>query len=143
MTVQALITVTLLTALAGWAVLIAVRAMRRQIADDAAASGDWSGAQRFGGGFGEAGRPPPEEIVRKHWTPVRPVSTGPFSKTHAEGLSGTVSRASLERFATWCDRKCEGGWVLVVADAAPVTVWFERSEDAERFTANWLPVRAN
>ena len=143
MTVQALITVTLLAAVAGWAVLIAVRAMQRQIASDAEPQDDWSGAQRYGGGFGEAGRPPPEDVVRNNWTPVRPVSTGPFAKTQTQGLSGNVSRASLERFATWCDSKCRGGWVLIVAETAPVTVWFERSEDAERFTATWLPVRAN
>ncbi len=143
MTVQALITVTLLAALAGWAVLTAVRAMRRQIAGDAETNADWSGAQRYGGGFGAEGRPPPEEIVRNTWTPVRPVSAGPFAKAQMEGMTGAASRTSLERFATWCDRKCQGGWILIVAESAPVTVWFERSEDAERFTANWLPVRAN
>ena len=142
MTIQALITVVILAGAAGWAVLIAVRAMRRDIAADAGVIEDWSGAQRYGGGFGAAGQPPPEEIIRETWTPVRPAASGPLSRASADGLNANSGKATLERFATWCDSKCRGGWVLSVTEATPITVWFDRADDAERFTAAWLPVRA-
>ena len=139
MAIQTIIALVVAVLLTGLAILHAMRAATRQIENDKGGPEDQATPRRFGGGFAEGG-PPPQEEVRKSWTPVTPdrirggasVATGPDAPPPTD--------IALEAIARWCDRHCDGAWLLV-ADGPSPTVWFENTADAQRFCTERLPLR--
>ncbi|WP_425405042.1 hypothetical protein [Hwanghaeella sp.] len=130
------VVILVLCLVTGFVILRALRAMKNQIAADAAASDDWKGAKRFGGKF-EGDRPPPEEDVRRDWTPVRAPTSGALAKPGAGSAGNELSETLLRKYVDWCDKRCTAGWLIVLPVSAPATIWFRERADAESFARHW------
>ncbi|RVU39532.1 hypothetical protein EOI86_09975 [Hwanghaeella grinnelliae] len=144
--IKTAIVLAVIVLVAGAFILRAMRAMKAQIESDADEADDWTGAKRFGGKFeGDAGgvsetnRPPPEDEIRRTWTPIRAPVNGALSKP---GGTATipVSDAQLRKYADWCDRRCTGAWLIVLPVSGPATLWFRNRADAEAFARVWHPL---
>ena len=137
--IKTTIAIVVISLAAGAVILRSVRAMRRQIAVDAAESDDWTGAKRFGGKF-DGDATPPEDEVRRHWTPVRAPTASALAKPGPDGAGYGLDEALLRKYVDWCDRRCRAGWLIVLPLAAPATLWFQHREDAESFARAWHPL---
>ncbi len=137
--IKTTVIVIIICLVAGAVILRAMRAMRRQIANDAEETDDWTGAKRFGGKF-EGDRPPPEEDVRRSWTPVRAPTAGALAKPGGKGAPHGLEEPQLRRFVDWCDKRCTFGWLIVLPATGPATVWFQNRTDAENFARAWHPL---
>lgn len=129
--------VFILCLLAGFAILRAVRAMKRHISSDATESDDWTGAKRFGGKLpGE--KPPPEEEIRRAWTPVRAPTETALGRP--DGNVAELREAKLRKYVSWCDKRCNAGWLIVLPVNGAATIWFQDIQDAQAFARNWHPL---
>jgi|GEM_PF-3493098 len=137
--IKTAIIVTVICLAAAAVIQRAMRAMRRQIAMDATVSDDWTGAKRFGGKF-EGDRPPPEEEVRRGWTPVRAPTAGALSKPGAKGAAPDLGEPLLRKYVGWCDKRCKSGWLIVLPAGGAATLWFQDRTDAENFARTWHPL---
>lgn len=133
------IVILIICVVAGLAIWRAVRAMQSQIAIDAETSDDWKGAKRFGGNL-DGERPPPEEEIRRSWTPVRAPTAGALSKPQADGAQDALAESLLRKYVDWCDRRCKAGWLIVLPVEGAATLWFQDQSDAESFARIWHPL---
>jgi hypothetical protein len=146
--IKTVLVLAVITLVAAAVILRATRAMKAHIQSDAEAVDDWTGAKRFGGKFADAGddasesnRPPPEDEIRRTWTPVRAPAANALVKPGAGAIgSAAISDAHLRKYTDWCDRRCTAGWLIVLPVSGPATLWFQARADAEAFARVWHPL---
>lgn len=83
-------------------------------------------AARPGAGQGQAG-----------WQPVRILKALDGSRS----LGWPPENRDVHAMAIWCERHCQGGWVIDLNEDTAATFRFERGRDAQEFALRWFPYK--